>query len=99
MEVQVRLPAAQSVETVQINPDSRVTEGVNVIVQKLAAVNLEDARLVIAPTTRKNGSILSPQVTFRSINFNPKEVRFRTIKFNPTILPIMCIFIQLLIGD
>mmetsp|Transcript_19495 Transcript_19495/g.74816 ORF Transcript_19495/g.74816 Transcript_19495/m.74816 type:complete len:687 (-) Transcript_19495:83-2143(-) len=72
-EINVRLPGAKTPEVVLVNSDLTAKEGVQVISQRLAVEKLSDARLVIAPTNKKNGAIVCETSVIKNIMFSPKE--------------------------
>lgn len=72
-EINVRLPGAKTPEVVLVNSDLTAHEGVQVISQRLAVEKLSDARLVIAPTNKKNGAIVCETSVIKNIMFSPNE--------------------------
>ena len=79
IDVKVRAPGANTPEDFVINLDLTAQEGIQIFIQQKwrgLIQNQQNARLVLSPLNKRNGSIIAPATTFRSIAFNPKKVRF-----------------------
>jgi hypothetical protein len=81
-EVQVRLPGSKVPEVVAISPDLPAGAAVKVIIQQLAVPNLKEAKMVVSPTNRKGGTIVSQQTPVKDIPFNAKTVSMTDSKVN-----------------
>ena len=74
MEITIRLSEFNSPEVIVINPELTAQETIQVIHQKFNLSDLIQTRLIVAPTSKKNGSIVAPNTVLRNLMFNPKQV-------------------------
>ena len=82
LNVRVRLPGAKEPEEVSVQSELLVAGAISVIAKQLGAGNLTGAKLVVAPTGRKNGVIADSSSRLSELLFNPEEVCFIPVNFN-----------------
>ena len=77
VDIRVRLPGTKDFAVVSIETEKSAREAIEVITKQLGTGNLAHTQLVIAPTEKKNGCIISPLMKITELKFNPNEVKRR----------------------